>query len=119
MISTGIPKVCQHCGTPIYGPALHVGLRAYHPECTRAPGFQTIPEWPQQACPDPHSAIPMDDERVRQIVREELLRLGLSRLPQHPIPADMAKVLTANLWDLYASDDDSKTPNIERRNRGN
>ena len=31
---------------------------------------------------------------------------------QVPMPADMAKVLTENLWDLYVCDDDSKTPNV-------
>ena len=32
---------------------------------------------------------------------------------QAPMPADMAKILSDNLWSLYVSDDDSAAPNFE------
>lgn len=59
---SGIPLSCSHCGRPIGGVAYWIGSFVYHEECTRGPMFQQPAYMPQ----------PLTEERVRQIVREEL-----------------------------------------------
>ena len=64
----------------IAGLATHIGHLAYHPECTHGPSYPTHYELPQPL-PVQHYTVPMDDERVRQIVRDELQRAGLFNSP--------------------------------------
>jgi hypothetical protein len=54
--------------------ATWIGSLPFHPECTRGPGYQ---EQRFEPLPTRHYTAPMDDERVRQIVRDELIRTGV------------------------------------------
>lgn len=66
---------CAHCGRPA-ATLVWIGGMGYHLECTRGPGGPATYA-PPPPLPVRHYTVPMDDERVRQIVRDELLRLGL------------------------------------------
>lgn len=72
---TSIPLTCTHCGAPIGGPMVWLGNFVYHEECTRGPGLKQ-PTYAQLP-PDPTPRIygGLTEERVRQIVREELAAL--------------------------------------------
>ena len=76
-MSTGteIPMTCQHCGRPIAKLSTHIGHLAYHPECTHGHGHQ-MHYAPMPPAPGAHPFAPVSEERVRQIVREELQRLN-------------------------------------------
>lgn len=73
---TGIPMQCQHCKRPIGGLVTYIGPWPYHYECTRGPGanLNYAPMAPVPGCAP--VSYPTED-RVRQIVREELERLEL------------------------------------------
>lgn len=66
---------CMHCGRPMLTSVM-VGGMLYHPECTHGPSYPTH-YVTQPMLTVQHYTVPMDDERVRQIVRDELLRSGL------------------------------------------
>ena len=68
---------CAYCGRPAEQ-LVWIGGHGYHPECTRGSGWQ-----PQvyQAPPVQHYTLPITEERVRQIVRDELQRAGLFNSP--------------------------------------
>jgi hypothetical protein len=51
-----------------------IGGRMYHQECTHGPGYEAPTFKP---LPPQHYTEPMTDERVRQIVLAELMRMGL------------------------------------------
>lgn len=63
---TGIPLSCAHCGRPIGGSAVWLGSFVYHDECTRGPGSY------QAYAPLPRYYGGLTEQRVREIVREEL-----------------------------------------------
>jgi hypothetical protein len=71
--------VCGHCGRPVLGPAVWSGAVPYHAECTmppQTPRYAPMPAWP--GC---EPLVPMTEQRVREIVREELAKhnAGLNR----------------------------------------
>ena len=72
--------ICMHCGRPMLTSVMVGGL-LYHEECTRGPGWQHPTYTPPPPLPPRHYTVPMDDERVRQIVRDELQRAGLFNNP--------------------------------------
>jgi hypothetical protein len=61
--TTCIPMVCAHCRRPILGSAVMTngGGLFYHPECSQSWSMG----WPPA---------PIDYDRIRQIVREEIVR---------------------------------------------
>lgn len=62
---------CMHCGRPMLTSVM-VGGMLYHEECTRGPG------WQREYFQAPVTvSMPLTDERIRQIVRDELVRAGL------------------------------------------
>ena len=65
--------ICGHCGRPMAA-GVSISGRMYHQECTHGPGWQAQPFQP---LPPQHYSVPLSDERVRQIVRDELVRAGL------------------------------------------
>ena len=67
--------LCMSCGRPMLT-SVQVGGQLYHEECTRGPGWQQ-PTYTPPPLPVRHYTVPMDDERVRQIVLQELIRLNL------------------------------------------
>lgn len=80
-MNTAVPGAmhCAHCGRPA-ATLVWIGGMGYHLECTHGPGgpatYGTPPPLPVR-----HYTVPMDDERVRQIVRDELQRAGLLNSP--------------------------------------
>jgi hypothetical protein len=72
-VSTGIPMLCAHCQRPAAS-GVWLGQFFYHEECTRGPGWQTQ-YWGGYPSGTPAVVPPLlTEERVRQIVREELER---------------------------------------------
>ena len=67
--------LCGYCGRPMVA-GVQIYGRMYHQECTHEPGFLPLQFEPAPLSPR-HYTVPMDDERVRQIVRDELVRAGL------------------------------------------
>ena len=62
---------CAHCGRPAAA-LVWLGGQGYHDECTRGPGWTPPTSAPPASLPAQHYTVPMDDERVRQIVRQEI-----------------------------------------------
>ena len=69
--------LCAHCGRPAMT-LVQIGGMGYHLECTRGPGFEQTTLRPVSV---QHYTEKMTDERVRQIVRDELQRAGLLNSP--------------------------------------
>lgn len=65
---TGIPVHCAHCNGPIGGNAVWLGSFPYHEECTRGPTYHANYYRDMGCMP----YVPLTEDRVRQIVREEL-----------------------------------------------
>lgn len=58
MIGVQTIQTCMYCGRPVVN-AIYIATLPYHVECTHGPSWQTAPT----------------EDRVRQIVRDEIERL--------------------------------------------
>jgi hypothetical protein len=61
--------LCQHCQRPAAS-GVWIGSAFYHEECTRGPSY--LPGYYNAMGCTPY--VPLTEDRVRQIVREELER---------------------------------------------
>ena len=72
-MSTATPLKCSHCDRPIGGVQTWIGGFAFHQECAHGPGADMTLR-PQVAATWPR---PLTEDRVREIVREEMERFEL------------------------------------------
>ena len=70
-MNTGM--TCMHCGRPILVDVAYIGNCNYHLECARPPE-QPFRYEPMPPHPGAQPLIPLTEDDVRRIVREELQR---------------------------------------------
>jgi hypothetical protein len=64
--------LCNHCGRPVAS-GVWIGSGLYHDECTRGPGYSPNYYGSMGCTP----FVPLTEDRVRQIVREEIERRAI------------------------------------------
>lgn len=62
MLTGGTTPICGYCGRPVLAHSVFSGGAFFHLECTQSPNQTT------------YQPIPPTEDRIRQIIREELAR---------------------------------------------